>query len=190
MKRFVKAVLAIVIAVAMMLQMASISLAETASSIEISGHINTDEPVAQYHIYYDANGGTGSYEGGYVSAECSYVVCSLSETGISRDSYTFTGWNTASSGSAISYNPGDTIKLNNDIILYAQWKKDVQQTNKDIVKPGDSGKTSSGSMADASKTGDTSSVSMWENLLCVALSAIVFLLWTAYYGKRYKVQKS
>jgi hypothetical protein len=35
--------------------------------------------------------------------------------------YYFTGWNTEPDGSGTSYQPGDKITLNSDVVLYAQW---------------------------------------------------------------------
>ena len=38
------------------------------------------------------------------------------------EGYTFDGWNTQKNGSGTAYKAGDTIKLNNSVTLYAQWK--------------------------------------------------------------------
>ncbi len=42
---------------------------------------------------------------------------------LSREGYTFKGWNTASDGSGTAYAVGGTIEEDADLILYAQWKK-------------------------------------------------------------------
>ena len=42
---------------------------------------------------------------------------------LSVEGYTFDGWNTQKNGSGTAYKAGDTIKLNNNVTLYAQWKK-------------------------------------------------------------------
>ncbi|MBR3554772.1 MAG: InlB B-repeat-containing protein [Oscillospiraceae bacterium] len=42
---------------------------------------------------------------------------------LSREGYTFKGWNTASDGSGTAYAVGDTIEEDADLVLYAQWKK-------------------------------------------------------------------
>ncbi len=41
-----------------------------------------------------------------------------------KEGYRFYGWNTKSNGSGKSYSADDTIKVKDDIILYAQWKDD------------------------------------------------------------------
>jgi uncharacterized repeat protein (TIGR02543 family) len=41
-----------------------------------------------------------------------------------KDGYNFAGWNTKSDGSGKSYDETDSIKVKEDIILYAQWTED------------------------------------------------------------------
>ena len=38
-----------------------------------------------------------------------------------RDGYIFSGWNTASDGSGLTWNFATTIMLDSDITVYAQW---------------------------------------------------------------------
>lgn len=42
----------------------------------------------------------------------------------SKDGYKFVQWNTKSDGSGSSYDSGEDVKVNKDLTLYAQWKKD------------------------------------------------------------------
>ena len=51
------------------------------------------------------------------------TVTVLGNTGnLSRDGYTFAGWNTAVNGGGITYQPGATFEIGNaDVSLYAQW---------------------------------------------------------------------
>ena len=44
----------------------------------------------------------------------------------SRAGYTFTGWNTQADGTGTSYKAGETLKLDVDTTLYAQWKKNTK----------------------------------------------------------------
>ncbi len=74
-----------------------------------------------YDVIYDANGGTGSHADTGIPADTQYTVLSPEETGISRPGFTFTGWNTAPDGSGTAYQPGDTILITGDVVLYAQW---------------------------------------------------------------------
>ena len=45
----------------------------------------------------------------------------------SREGYTFLGWNTKDNGRGKSYKTNETITLNEDIDLYAQWEKYVER---------------------------------------------------------------
>lgn len=42
-----------------------------------------------------------------------------------KDGYNFVEWNTKSDGSGKSYDEGDTVKINKDLTLYAQWEEDT-----------------------------------------------------------------
>jgi len=42
-----------------------------------------------------------------------------------KDGYNFSSWNTSSDGSGKSYDEGDSVKINKDLTLYAQWKEDT-----------------------------------------------------------------
>ncbi|MCC8123252.1 MAG: InlB B-repeat-containing protein, partial [Oscillospiraceae bacterium] len=44
-----------------------------------------------------------------------------------RPGFTFTGWNTAPDGSGTAYQPGDTILITGDVVLYAQWTQNQEQ---------------------------------------------------------------
>ncbi len=74
-----------------------------------------------YTITYFGNGGTGSvkddkeYEPG-----ASVTVKSNSFT---RSGYNFLNFNTKANGTGTSYNPGDTLTINSNIELYAQWEQ-------------------------------------------------------------------
>lgn len=73
---------------------------------------------AKYTISYNANGGTGS-----VSAQTVYYgdMITLSDgTGLSRENYTFIGWNTEADGTGTNYS-GEYF-IDADLTLYAKWK--------------------------------------------------------------------
>ena len=75
-------------------------------------------------VTYNANGGTGSHKVSGVKNNSEHTVLTLDATGISRNGYTFEGWNTKSDGSGDSYASGDKVKVSSDLTLYAQWKDD------------------------------------------------------------------
>ncbi|NDL66998.1 InlB B-repeat-containing protein [Anaerotalea alkaliphila] len=82
-----------------------------------------DPELATFTLAYDANGGTGTMTdpASPYGEEGSAIV--LANT-FARSGYSFVGWNTAANGSGVSFNPGDSISMTADIVLYAQWSAD------------------------------------------------------------------
>ena len=76
-------------------------------------------------ITYDPNGGTNppaAYNG--VKGDTYYIA----EPGdMTREGYDFAGWNTAADGSETSFEAGQEIELNEDMTLYAQWTKKLNE---------------------------------------------------------------
>ena len=70
-----------------------------------------------YAVTFSANGGSGT-----MSAKTESVPTALTRNAFTRSSYTFTGWNTAASGSGTAYADRATYPFNAYITLYAQWK--------------------------------------------------------------------
>jgi len=74
-----------------------------------------------YAVTFSANGGSGT-----MSAETESVPTALTANAFTRTSYTFTGWNTAASGSGRAYADGATYPFDANTTLYAQWKVEPQ----------------------------------------------------------------
>lgn len=83
------------------------------------------------HLYYDGNGNTGGLvpDSEQVSAGTQLEVAQPGNyydrddwRELTRTGYTFVGWNTARDGSGASYQPGESITINEDTTLYAQWR--------------------------------------------------------------------
>lgn len=99
----------------------------TGTAYAASGKFSTDATVTlyaqwksdTYTLTYDANGGSGAPASQTVSKGGKVVV---SSTVPMRSGYTFIGWNTKQDGSGDSYNPSDSITLNSDVTLYADWE--------------------------------------------------------------------
>lgn len=85
-----------------------------------------------YSIIFDANGGSGVMQDMYfLSYDVDY---DLFKNEYTRDGYTFVGWNTKADGTGTSYSDQENIiNLSNvdddEITLYAQWKKNEDQFN-------------------------------------------------------------
>lgn len=76
---------------------------------------------AKYTITYNANGATGSVVDSTNYASGSNVTIK-SNTGMTRAGYTFVEWNTKADGTGIGYVANDTLVINENTTLYAQWK--------------------------------------------------------------------
>ena len=79
---------------------------------------NTQPSVQSYTVTFNANGGTG-----YMQPQTfrQGVSQALSANSFYRDGYTFSGWNTAANGNGVSYSNRQTITVNSNMTLYAQW---------------------------------------------------------------------
>lgn len=69
-------------------------------------------------VTFDANGGTGS-----LASQSSTVAANLTSNSgaISRNGYTFNGWNTAANGSGTAYADASNFAFAATTTLYAQW---------------------------------------------------------------------
>lgn len=74
-----------------------------------------------YTIKYNANGGSGAPA---TQTKTENVSISLSSTKPTREGYKFLGWNTSSTATSATYQPGDAYSNNASITLYAVWRKD------------------------------------------------------------------
>lgn len=72
-------------------------------------------------------------------------------TQVTREGYTFTGWNTAADGSGTSYAAGERVTLLGDVTLYAQWTRSATAT--DQATASTSGAATGSTVASLAKTG-------------------------------------
>ena len=74
-----------------------------------------------YHVTFDANGGTGSME---VQTFIKHdPPQNLSTCTFTREGYAFVGWNTKADGSGTAYTDEQSITVTGDMTLYAQWRE-------------------------------------------------------------------
>ena len=76
-----------------------------------------------YYINFDANGGSGFMNAQFFPNGISQNINTNTFT---RRGYLFTGWNTASDGSGVSYDRDAVISLTGNITLYAQWSSNLR----------------------------------------------------------------
>lgn len=72
----------------------------------------------EYNITYNLNGGNGSTE----KTKFSVGDCIKAEVP-TREEYNFYGWNTKENGAGKIYMPNEQILVNEDLELFAQWRK-------------------------------------------------------------------
>jgi len=77
------------------------------------------------YLFYDANGGTGSYTTSHSVGDTTTVL-SAAATGISRPGYILVGWQSQGiCGDVFAlYDVGDSITVNSNTILYARWEEE------------------------------------------------------------------
>lgn len=75
-----------------------------------------------FSVHYDANGGTGEVTDSseYLAGASATVLAGDS---LSKENYEFAGWNTEANGTGTAYNPGDSLVVEGDTTLYAQWNR-------------------------------------------------------------------
>jgi len=77
-----------------------------------------EKPIVTYRITYHPNGGNGNIVNVDVPAGTPYAIMSQ---GYTRDDYNFSGYNTATNGTGVHYNVGQTIIVTGNLTLNAQW---------------------------------------------------------------------
>ncbi|MDR3215164.1 MAG: InlB B-repeat-containing protein [Bacilli bacterium] len=87
-----------------------------------------------YQITYEANGGKGTLtDNNSPYLENSSVIVLSNKDQITRDGYTFIGWNTKSNGKGITYQANQEFIIENNMTLYAMWQKNkAGEDNKEI----------------------------------------------------------
>ncbi|MBR3646486.1 MAG: leucine-rich repeat protein, partial [Lachnospiraceae bacterium] len=76
--------------------------------------------IIKYTISFDGNAEDVSGTTERIQPEANKTI-TLPANGFSRTGYSFTSWNTASDGLGTSYAEGDSLKVTENLTLYAQW---------------------------------------------------------------------
>lgn len=84
-----------------------------------------------YNISYNTNDGTDTL---LFQSKIYDESISLSDIIPLRDGYYFKEWNTEADGSGISYNPGAIYTENKNMVLYAQWEKQIPSIKSTVTK--------------------------------------------------------
>lgn len=91
----------------------------------------TYNPSTIYTVSFDANGGSGTMAGQSFRWGTPQSLNACTFTAPEDDS--FFGWNTAADGSGTAYDDGQTININHDMTLYAQWAIPVWVGNSQVT---------------------------------------------------------
>ena len=73
-----------------------------------------------YHVYYNANGGSGEPSSQIKTYGVSLTLSSVIPT---RSGYDFLGWSVSGTATSATYAPGDSYTANASVTLYAVWEK-------------------------------------------------------------------
>jgi uncharacterized protein (TIGR02145 family)/uncharacterized repeat protein (TIGR02543 family) len=73
-----------------------------------------------YTVTFNSNGGNGTTPNA-LTADAGYSLTLPSGSGLSRNGYTFGGWNTNSSGTGSTYSAGSNYTPSGNVTLYAKW---------------------------------------------------------------------
>jgi uncharacterized repeat protein (TIGR02543 family) len=77
-------------------------------------------PVSTFTVSFNANGGSGTVPNP-MAVQAGSSVTLPNEGGLSRSSYTFSGWNTNTTGAGTNYSAGASYTPTSNITLYARW---------------------------------------------------------------------
>lgn len=89
------------------------------NNTEIDVKANWIEEANSYTISFDSNGGSGEMLS--INAKKNSSVLIKNNLFV-NDGFIFCGWNTEADGNGVMYSSGDSIRSDNDVILYAQWR--------------------------------------------------------------------
>ena len=86
-------------------------------------YLRTNQPMlkqfTKYTVTYHANGGSGSVPAAQDKQQGDDLM--LSNSTLTRDGFTHTGWNTNSDGTGTHYDLGGTYSADADVTFYAEW---------------------------------------------------------------------
>lgn len=95
------------------------------------------------NVTYDANGGTGNVpvdaNNPYVKDDVVTVLGNIGSPALTRDGYTFSGWNTAPDGSGTSKTAGQTYTITSNTTFYAVWTPNNYKITSISTNPASSG---------------------------------------------------
>lgn len=83
--------------------------------------------ITTYRVIYNPNGGTGGSVD-RVQPGRLYTIKSAGEANLADPFNVFVGWNTKPDGSGTAYLPGDPLYIQGNMVLFAQWRQEPENT--------------------------------------------------------------
>lgn len=83
----------------------------------------------QYTLTYNANGSTSGTTPSAVVVDGGSRITLNNGVSLSRDGYTFTGWNTDANGAGTDYPAESNYVINSNVTLYAKWQAVTNSSN-------------------------------------------------------------
>lgn len=93
------------------------------------------ESNATYTVNFDINGGKGTVPDAQTIKVGSSITLP-SDSDLTKNGYTFVGWNTKTDGSGINYSSGSNFTVTGNITLYANWSLAEGNGTLRLVNPG------------------------------------------------------
>jgi uncharacterized repeat protein (TIGR02543 family) len=118
--------------------------------------------IKSYTISYDKNDATGgTVPGGHTAEHGTLVTLATNSGNLSRNHYTFGGWNTRTDGRGTDYAVGGDFIAVEDTVLYAKWNAQTYEITYDLDDGDNAGtnpltytiETATFALEDATKTG-------------------------------------
>ena len=100
----------------------TIGVSTSKDDIVLPSYMNIVPNNIIYYVFYNANSGDSSTLPSR-QIKRKGVSLTLSDVVPKREGYTFEGWNNINAGTGTTYQPGATYTVDDDVILFAQWKK-------------------------------------------------------------------
>ncbi len=106
-------------------------------NFKLGNTVNLEYAPISYKVIFDSNGGEGNVDAVETKYDTEFTL--PDSDSFSKESFKFTGWNTISDGSGTSYTASETVKNLTDkdgseIVLYAQWGKESEDSGNEQVK--------------------------------------------------------
>jgi len=89
-------------------------------------------PQTDVKVTFEANGGKGTMDKQTIKKN---TETALNANKYARQGYSFTGWNTKADGKGAAYKDKASVKLDANLTLYAQWKKNATPANRRSATP-------------------------------------------------------